>query len=429
MARRFAALDLFRSFDTGATVVLSTDLKLRVCVASSGLGHVARGIESWAADLASALADRHLSVRLCKGAGTVEADYERVVPCLTRGSDRTQQILACVPTRLGWRLGLGSGYGVEQTTFAWNLIKLLRQEAVDILHVQDPFVAVLVQRARRLGWVKTRTILAHGTEEPFNFLRKFQYVQHLAPWHRAECAAAGVDAPQWTVIPNFIDTDRFSVGKSPQLRQRLGLPQDAIVVLVAAAIKRRHKRIDYLVREFAGLRIAHPQLEAWLVIAGGREAETDAVVAEAKQRLGDRVRFLIQTPRDAMPDLYRMADLFMLGSLNEMMPIAVIEAAASGVPCIVNDHPVLQWMTGAGGTSLDMTRNGELARTLSALCNDRCRRQRLGEAARAHAVALFGRDRVVDQILHYYRLVAGEAPSAQPSGTRADRRASQNDVA
>ncbi len=26
-------------------------------------------------------------------------------------------------------------------------------------------------------------ILAHGTEEPLEFLEKFEYVQHLAPWH------------------------------------------------------------------------------------------------------------------------------------------------------------------------------------------------------------------------------------------------------
>lgn len=392
--------------------MLPPNPNFKICIASSGLGHVARGIEAWAADLARALVDRHWSVRLCKGAGSVDADYECVIPCLTRSADRTQQILAWVPARLSWRLGLGSGYGIEQTTFAWNLIKLLRREQVDILHVQDPFVAVLVQRARRLGWVSTRTILAHGTEESFDFLRKVEYLQHLAPWHRDEAAAAGVDAPGWTVIPNFIDTDRFSAGKSPQLRQRLGLPQDAIVVLVAAAIKRRHKRIDYLVREFAALRAAHPQIEAWLVVAGGREAETDALVAEAKQQLGDRVRFLVQTPREQMPELYRMADLFMLGSLKEMMPIAVIEAAASGVPCIVNAHPVMQWMTGAGGTSVDMTRDGELARTLFALCNDPCRRQRLGQAAREHAVALFCRDRVVDQILDYYRLVSADEPKS-----------------
>ena len=36
---------------------------------------------------------------------------------------------------------------------------------------------------RKWGLVKTKEILAHGTEEPVEFLEKFEYVQHLAPWH------------------------------------------------------------------------------------------------------------------------------------------------------------------------------------------------------------------------------------------------------
>lgn len=379
---------------------------MKICVASSGLGHVARGIEAWAADVGRALAERGQSVLLCKGAGTAETDHERVVPCWTRSSPQARRLLAWMPAPLGWRLGLGSGYAVEQTTFAWNLIKLLRRERIDILHVQDPFVAALVQRARRIGWVKTRTILAHGTEESLDFLQKIDYLQHLAPWHREEAAAAGTDKPSWTTIPNFIDTERFAPGASPELRRRLAVPHDAVIVLVAAAIKRRHKRIDYLVREFASLLAANRQLNAWLVIAGGREPDTDALVAEAQQQLGDRVRFLIQTPRDQMPDLYRMADIFMLGSLKEMMPIALIEAAASGVPCIVNAHPVMRWMVGDGGTPIDMSRDAELTETLLQLGSNRALRQRLGRAARAHAEALFSRDRVIDQILDYYDFVA-----------------------
>jgi len=40
---------------------------MRITIASSGLGHVARGIEAWAADLGRALAQRDLDVSLCKG--------------------------------------------------------------------------------------------------------------------------------------------------------------------------------------------------------------------------------------------------------------------------------------------------------------------------------------------------------------------------
>ena len=70
-----------------------------------------------------------------------------------------------------------------------------------------------MQWARRLGLVRTRTILAHGTEEPLSFQRQITYLQHLAPWHREEARAAGAWKPTWTVIPNFIDTDVFHPGR------------------------------------------------------------------------------------------------------------------------------------------------------------------------------------------------------------------------
>jgi glycosyltransferase involved in cell wall biosynthesis len=394
----------------------NTSLPGTICVASSGLGHVARGIEAWANDLGQALADRGASVILCKGAGGPDAAYERVVPCWTRESPAARRVLAQMPQFLGWRLGLGNGYGIEQTTFAWNLLTVLRTARVEILHVQDPQVAVLVQRARALGLVKTRTILAHGTEESLEFQRQITFLQHLAPWHLEESRRAGVWKPTWTAIPNFVDTERFAPGDGSQMRRELKIPADAVVVLTSAAIKRHHKRVDYLLREFALLRERRPELPLWLVVAGGWESQTDELIAEGQRVLGDRVRFLVRFPRQRMAELYRAADLFVLASLKEMMPIALLEATASGLPCVVNVHPVMEWMVGPGGRSRDLSREGALAGALIELALDAQLRRALGGLAREHCVANFGRDAVLDQILDYYRRVSqATAPSAAAS--------------
>jgi glycosyltransferase involved in cell wall biosynthesis len=377
----------------------------RIAVASSGLGHVARGIEAWAHDLGEALVARGQRVIVCQGGGVPAAGHRRLVPCHTRESAAAARWLRLVPRSLAWRVGMGSGYGVEQSTFAWGLLRLLRRERIDILHVQDPQVALLMQRARTLGLVRTRTILAHGTEESPQFLRRIDYLQHLAPWHLEEARAAGVWKPAWTAIPNFVDTEQFrpaAPGQPSPLRQELQIPADALVVLTVAAIKRGHKRIDHLLGELACLRQSHPQLPVWAVIAGGWETETDALIAEGQRLLGERVRFLVRFPRSRIAELYRAADLFVLTSLKEMMPIALLEALASGLPCLVHEHPVMTWMTGPGGMPTDMQVPGELAGRLAALAKDPAQRLALGQAAREQCVAQFGVDAVVNQILHYY---------------------------
>lgn len=383
----------------------------RIAVASSGLGHVARGIEAWAGDLGHALAARGIPVVLCKGAGKCDAEYERIVPCWTRESPEARRTLARLPRFLSWRLGMGSGYGIEQTTFAWNLIRVLRRERIDILHVQDPQVALLMQRARSLGWLRTRTILAHGTEESLDFQQRITYLQHLAPWHLEEARRAGLWKPTWTAIPNFVDTEQFAPGAAIELRRELGIPEQAIVVLTSAAIKRRHKRIDYLLEEFAAARNRRPDLPLWLVVAGGWESETDELVAEGTRLLGERVRFLVRFPRGRMPVLYRAADIFVLASLKEMMPIALLEAAASGLPCTVHRHPIQQWMTGPGGRARDLSLPQSLAEEIERLAIDGPLRRSVGQLARVHCLTHFSREAVVDQIVAYYRQIS---PATRP---------------
>ena len=71
------------------------------------------------------------------------------------------------------------------------------------------------------------------------------------------------------------------------------------MVLTVAAIQRTHKRIDYLLEEFARLLNDHPNLPVWLVVAGGRERDTDELVAQGRRLLGDRLRTLVRFPREA----------------------------------------------------------------------------------------------------------------------------------
>lgn len=387
----------------------------KIAIASSGLGHVTRGIEAWAADLAQKLHDRGVDVILYKGGGVAARPYEQVLPCWPRDSVTARRLYRFLPRRISWRLGLGSTYGIEQCRFGLGLLRRLRSDSIDILHVQDPQLARLVNGARTLGFLKTKTILAHGTEEPDAFLLRLPYVQHLAPWHQQECAQRGCKRPKWTAIPNFIDTARYYPGDSLELRRELKVPDDAQVVLSVAAVKRGHKRIDHLINEFALLPERRCDRELHLVIAGGRETDTDELVEFAHERLGRRAHLLVGFPRERMPSLYHLADVFTLCSLKEMMPIALLEATASGLPCLTHPHPVMQWMSGPGGEAVDMQSSGALATSLTTLIDDDARRVEMGIAAREHCLKNFGCDAIVAQILEYYKQVLSSDPNSTSS--------------
>jgi glycosyltransferase involved in cell wall biosynthesis len=315
---------------------------------------------------------------------------------------------------------MGSDYGVEQLSFALAMLPHLRRNRIDILHVQDPLVALAVQRASKLGLVDTKVILAHGTEEALSFQKQIVYLQHLAPFHLEEARQASVWKPTWTAIPNFIDTERFRPGDGHAIRAELSLPENAFVIITAAAIKKHHKRIDHLLKEFRTARDLVPGLPLYLVVSGGRESDTNELVSVGKELLGDSVRFLVQFPRERMDALYRAADVFVLCSLKEMMPIALLEASATGLPSLVNRHPVLEWMIGKGGRSIDMEATGTLAAEIVAYARDEDERKRLSSAARSHCVESFGTERVLAKIREYYGFVIEDRP-VRGSGSKRRR--------
>jgi glycosyltransferase involved in cell wall biosynthesis len=451
---------------------------MKIAIASSGLGHVARGIETWAGDTAVALSQllscqvvellrkepsvsnsttkqpnnsttKHNVTLFCAAPLPQPVNCHVVVlPCLKRG-DRLTRLITRLAPKWTWRWGWTSVYDLEQRSFWRHLWPILRDGGYDILHVQDPLLADLCRRYRKAGKLKTREILAHGTEEPAAFLKRFPAVQHLTPWHLHETLgtlgqAEGRGAfPLWTALPNFVDCEVFRPARGPaekiQLRKSFGIPPEAFVVASVAALKCGHKRVDHVIREFK----AAAKDDWCLVLAGARTDETATLQALAA---GDaRIRLMPDIPRTMMQDLHRTADIMVLGSLFEMMPIAVLEALATGLPVLCNNHPVLAWMVGTerenvsredaktrkeesgnsaaggeeflplassrlrvrnelpGGMVIDMSNEGVLAEALGGVTPEWIAEH--GKAARARALAMFSRDVVIGQYVEYYNRV------------------------
>lgn len=385
--------------------------RVKIAVASSGLGHVARGIETWARDTAVALAAQGAEVTLF-AQEQFEAQRSELgascpvilLPSLRRGDDRAVRLSRRSPG-WSWRWQLKDPYGWEQLSFWRHLWPHLRRARFDILHVQDPMLAWWCRLFRRTSLLRTKEILAHGTEETPGFLAKFDYVQHLAPWHLEQAGGGRL----WMAIPNFVDTAVFRPrrpdGAKDGLRARLGIPEEAFVVGTVAAVKKGHKRVDYLIREFAS-----SASSSFLLIAGAKTEDSDGLVRLAEELAPKRVRFLFDRPRSEMPEVYRAMDLFVLASLFEMMPIALLEALASGLPVAVNRHPVLEWMAGLsgdpacrGGVALEMGREGGLCAFLESVTPAWL--AECGACARRQAERNFAVPVVIGQYLDLYRQV------------------------
>jgi len=398
---------------------------MRIAIASSGLGHVTRGIETWAADTAQTLAEHGADVSLFSAgpvsgsAASPAGQRPRITPCLPRGGRAAQRLARLTPGPL-WRWGLNSAYGWEQFSFWLRLWPRLKAGGFHILHVQDPMLAYWCLRFRQAGLLGAREILGHGTEEPLWFLARFPFVQQLAPWHLQTALQELRDqgrealALHWTAMPNFVDAELFRPrqGAPSPLRRELGIPEQALVAGICAAVKKEHKRLDYFVKETAAwlqAREAAGQGPAHVLIAGASHPQSAEIIAAVEALLPGRAHVLLDHPHQSMPQFYQALDVFVLTSLFEMMPIAVLEALACGLPVLCHQHPVLAWMNNApqGGACLDMSRPGALAEFLFRLTPQWL--AQTGAGARARAETVFARQPVIAQYLAYYRRVLAAA--------------------
>lgn len=374
-----------------------TDRSIKIAIMSSGLGHVARGIETWADVTATTMHEHGMDVTLFKGAGEARRPFERVVRCATRQSKWALRLVDWTPD-CAWHLGCGSGYEVEQTTFWFNVLGQLRRERFDVIHLQDPWLALLLERTHWLHGAKV--ILGHGTEEPDWFLKKLSHVQELSPFYLERHGDLG--GRQWFAVPNFVDANKFRPGEQRAARERFGLPQDKFVVLCVSALNRSRKRVHWLAYEFLRAELDN----ALLVVAGANEPETEALLNEIEPLLEDRLVVLRDVPHAEMPLVYQTGDVYAICSLREVMSISILEAMASGLPCIGHTWGSTAWAIGDGGTIVDMETPGALASALE-LYQEPVLREAHGHLARRRIEELFSVDAVMSQFVSMYRAVLG----------------------
>lgn len=375
---------------------MTGDRGMRVAIACSGLGHVQRGIEAWSNDLAGGLRKAGIDVTLFSG---VPADTAVGLVCLKRTGPANRLLTGVFRHLGGWRYGAGSTYEIEQTSFSLALWLRIRR-SFDILHVQDPVIARWFEAAHDRGISRPKVIYANGTGEDGTVMRRFRRLQLLTRGARDDWSRHRPEGQSVFTIPNFVDTAVFSPGGQDRARARFNLPQDRIIVLCCAAIRRYHKRIDMLLTEFAAIRDPN----VMLVVAGGRESDTDEIIAHGTALLGDRVRFLPDVPRANMPDLYRSADMFALASLHEMFGIVLVEAMASGLPVVCHDAPNFRVIVGPAGEFHDVSVTGGLAAGMTALL-DRGVREGLAARARAHTEKSFSETATIPAVIEMYRSV------------------------
>jgi glycosyltransferase involved in cell wall biosynthesis len=207
-------------------------------------------------------------------------------------------------------------------------------------------------------------------------------------------------AEQYVVVPPGVAL--ADVPSMAEARRDLGLSPDAHVVAFVARLTsiKRPDRFADLALELAGARG-----DLTFVVAGEGEE-----LAETRRRLaplGERVRLLGW--RSHVERIYAAADLVVLTSDNEGMPVSLIEAAMAGTPAVTTDVGSVREVVAHDETGLVTAPTVEaLAAASRRLLADAALRERMGRAARHRAQERFSEQRLVDDTAALYEQLAVE---------------------
>jgi len=292
-----------------------------------------------------------------------------------------------------------------------SLIRLLRTERPDIIHSHTAKAGVIGRVAAIFARTPVRIHTFHGHVLhgyfPSLATRLIVIIEQILARYTTALVAVGVhvrddllnagigSASQYVVVTPGVEIARST--STSDARQRFELPADAPIVLFVGRLT-RIKRPDRLVEAFRIVLQTIPK--AILVFAGDGELRSE--LEGLSHDLGDSVRFIgWQTD---LSSVYPLANVVVMTSDNEGMPVALIEASMLGIPCVTTNVGSAGEVVIDGRTGFVVDKSPEdVARAVSTILQNKAIAQTMSEAARTHAHRSFSTRRLIEDHAELYK--------------------------
>jgi glycosyltransferase involved in cell wall biosynthesis len=211
--------------------------------------------------------------------------------------------------------------------------------------------------------------------------------------------SVGLDPSRLVVINNGVEVGRYALGRARQ-RTDLGLPPEGRLIGHVARLDPAKDQTS-LIRAFLLASHAHPDIR--LVIVG--DGPSRSVLEELAENLGIRKRIEFLGSRIDVQELLPHFDVFVLSSIHEGLPLALLEAMASARPVIVTAVGEIPRIVQSGLTGV-VVPPGSPRAVADALVSLLCRptdAETLGRAAQAAVTARYSLTSTIRQYEALYR--------------------------
>ena len=295
----------------------------------------------------------------------------------------------------------------------FQLTELINKEDYDVIHCNTPIGGIIGRIAGKFCKTKKVIYQAHG----FHFYKGAPLLNWLLYYPVEKWLARYTDAlitinqedyvlakrkmklrngGKVYYVPGVgVDVEKFSkatVDKANK-RKELGIPEDAVLLLSVGELN-NNKNHETIIRSIADMNV-------YYIIAGQGELQRHLENLIDAQNLQDRVK-LLGFRRD-VKELYEAADIFVFPSFREGLPLSLMEAMASGLPCVasrIRGNTDLLENT-EGGFLCDPLNASEFAEKLRVLTTNTALREKMGRTNRV-TIQNFSTETVIREMQKIY---------------------------
>lgn len=255
------------------------------------------------------------------------------------------------------------------------------------------------------GWKNLVKILYNKTMAKY-MLKSADKIIALSPTQANILEKLGANHSDITVIPNGIDLNRINLNvNADSFKDQYQLHNKKIVLFVGGLIPR--KGVNYLIDAMKQVKsdcIA-------LIVGGELQGHSGAKISleEQVRKIGlKNILFLGKVSNEDLEYAYTIADVFVLPSLSEGLPLTLLEAMSYKKCVVVTDIPgnsdVIQ--DGENGILFEVGNSLDLGKMINYLLTNEELRKKLGMAARKEIEKNYNWNKNFNRILEVY----GEVP-------------------
>jgi len=197
------------------------------------------------------------------------------------------------------------------------------------------------------------------------------------------------------------------------VRAELGIKPDTLLFL-AVGNPRPEKGFEYLIDATAILRDTEGRNQDFVVAIAGKliDSEYCRMLHRRMEEKSVQDRFQFLGFRDDTTALYSAADVFVLSSLSEGLPMVILESMMAGLPVVATSIGGVPDVVGNNGLLVEAANPKQLAVAMNRMINKDGLTNSIGRTGREHVLSTYGVDRMVDDYIACYETMISRRASA-----------------